>query len=455
MRAIGRSVLVAALFISLVPVTASAQRYLVDFGVNGGGSWYSQMLDESEAGFEGARFRAGWLVGSQLTVWPWSRVGIRANGTYTDRPIRADEDVLGLDDGRTLYGNVNLWSGSGDLMWRFVRGPNETWQGFEALPYLALGAGAKWVNPAGDDQMCVDPVENKTWECAAIHPTPNVSLAVGERSVFMGLIGLGADFRLSPRTALRLEVNDRIWKPPVYRIDNIVGNQLVLANSDSRATNYIHEIGGQLGLHVLFGLRPPPVVAVAPPPAPPPPPPPPPAPEPPREDAIMVCVVDPNIGTGARMQSAVFRHEQRDTLVTIDGQRRPLTEVVPTGVRYARGADWLVRGEPLTLTVGRETVRWLPYQTAHMIQPDRVVYLGNVNGFPVYADRDEVADVIGAINTARAGRTDVELGTLLADNAQARNVLMDVAFLYTPLDPVGCVFQPLQRVVDVIKGKQN
>jgi hypothetical protein len=456
MRAISRLVLVAALIVGLAPDTASAQRWTADFGVNGGYSWYSQMLDDAEvANHSGARFRAGWLAGSQLTFWVRPGLGLRANMTYTDRPLVADNDIAGRNTD-VLYGNVNLWSGSGDLLFR-LRQPAESWIGRETLPYIALGLGGKWVNPAGDHWTCVDTQEQKSWECARILPGQNVVLALGERSVPMGLVGLGADFRMSPRVALRAEINDRIYKPPVYAVSNTQGTNLNLP-SDERVTNWTHEVGAQLGLHFLMGVRTPPPVAVAPlPPAPPPPAPPPaPQPEAPRVDAITVCVIDPTATGGVRMQTASFRHATRDTVVMVDGQARPLAQVVGTGVMTARNANWYVRGEPLTITINRADVRYLPYQTATRIEPARIVYIGSVQGFPVYADRDEIADVLPALQTARGTRTgaDADLGRMLAGvDARTRDTVQRAAFLYVPMDPYGCVFQPVQRVEDVRKGK--
>jgi hypothetical protein len=173
------------------------------------------------------------------------------------------------------------------------------------------------------------------------------------------------------------------------------------------------------------------------------------------ERAVTVCVIDPAAPNGIRMQTATFREQQRDTVVDVSGQRRPLREALPN-VMVARNAPFVVQGEPLTVTFGRETVRFLPYQSARQIEGTRLVYLGNINGFPVYADRDEVADAVERINTARAGRTDVELGRLLAGpaNRQAREVVTGASFLYVPLDPIGCVFQPIQRQEDVRKGKE-
>jgi hypothetical protein len=462
MRAISRLVLVAALIAGLSPATASAQRWTADFGVNGGWSFYNNMVEEANLGTaESIRFRHGWLTGAQLTVNPWERLGLRANLSYTDRPIERDgNDILGLGTGggEILVPHVNLWSGSIDALVRF-RAPNETWQGPETLPYLALGFGRKWVNPAGDTHVCVDNTASpaEQWECAPIATTAQagqVNLAVGERSTWMGLAGLGADFRMSPRVGLRLEGTGRFYRPEIYAANFGTGNQLNLPQGNERVSRMVTELSLTAGLHFMMGLQAPPPVAVAPLPPAPPPPPPPPAPEPPREDAITVCVIDPTATGGIRMQTATFRHAQGDTIVMVDGQARPIRQAVGTGVMTARDAGWYVRGEPLTLTVGRESIGFLPYQTAMQIDPARIVYVGNVQGYPVYADRDEIADVLPALQTARGTRTDAELGTLLAGvDARTRDVVQRATFMYVPLDPYGCVFQPVQRVEDVRKGK--
>src|SRR5690606_33257845 len=65
----------------LVASPASAQHYRVDFGINGGYSWYSALLGDDELGGADAdvRFSSNWLLGSQLTFWVTPRIGLRAN----------------------------------------------------------------------------------------------------------------------------------------------------------------------------------------------------------------------------------------------------------------------------------------------------------------------------------------------------------------------------------------
>src|SRR5690606_29054564 len=144
MRAISRLVLVAAVLAGLVPRDAYAQRWTADWGINGGFSWHSEALSEDAHLAEGGRCAAGWLLGTQLTVWPSTRFGIRANGTYWERPLKPDEDDLPqlANWDNELFGHVNLWSASLDALIR-LRQPNESWIGRETLPYIALGLGAK------------------------------------------------------------------------------------------------------------------------------------------------------------------------------------------------------------------------------------------------------------------------------------------------------------------------
>src|SRR5690606_26485283 len=98
--------LAAGAVILATAMPAEAQRYRWDFGINGGGSWYSDALDEEDV-FVGVfddfddfdvdgKFKAGWLLGAQLTYWVprifgWEdRLGIRANFAYSERPFELD-----------------------------------------------------------------------------------------------------------------------------------------------------------------------------------------------------------------------------------------------------------------------------------------------------------------------------------------------------------------------------
>lgn len=447
MRMISRVAMTTALLLPMVAGPAAAQNYRWDLGVNGGYSWYTDVLDgedlagATDAAFDDAKFDAGWLLGAQIGFWARPNIGLRLNGTYTDRPFEAGD--------AELIGNVNLWSGSLDLLWRFRR-PNSEWMGTEVLPYLALGLGAKWINPAGDPLTCLED-DGDTVSCTdfVITDPPVVAgpFVMPDQTRFMGLVGLGTDVRLAPSFALRLEVNDRIYEPKVFELDpadnSLVGESL---------GETVHEIAGQVGLHLLLGLQRPRVVSVVPAPAPPPPPPPPPPAPEPVEEAISVCVIDPSAPNGVEMRTAYFRPATRDTVVIVNGDRVPLDEVVGP-VTTVRNASWFVRGEPLVLTVGDERFEFLTYQGERYIDADRVAFLGTINGYPVYADRDEVADIIGELNDLRRAQATDDLSRILAERNDLRDELNDISYLYAPLESTGCVFQALQPLEPVQKGK--
>jgi hypothetical protein len=442
----GKVAVTTALLVPMVAGPAAAQNYRWDIGVNGGYSWLSDVLDNDDMGLpvgtefeDDVKFDSGWLLGAQLGFWATPSVGLRVNGAYADRPtVWGDANVID---------HVNLWSGSADLLYRF-RQPNTEWMGTEMLPYVALGLGAKWIDPAGDAPTCLDS-DGEDVNCRQFTLIDGANVAgpfgLPKQTKLMGLVGLGADVRLAPNFALRLEVNDRIYKPEVYAVaaDAFTGESI---------GKTVHEIGAQVGLHLLMGLSRPEFVSVAPAPAPPPAPLPPPPPAAPVEEAVTVCVVDPSAAGGLRMQSAYYRPATRDTVVMMNGERVPLRNAVGS-VMVVRDADWYVRGQPLVLRVGNEKFEYVAYQGARHIMADDLAYLGTINGYPVYADRDEVADVLDALADAREADRTGDLGDILDERDDLRDEINDVEYLYVPVEPTGCVFQALQPMAPVLKGK--
>lgn len=476
MNMLGRVAITTAMLVPMVAAPVAAQNYRWDFGVNAGYAWYRAMLGSEDTGlpdgtdWDDVKFEAGTRFGAQLGYWLKPKMGLRANFQYAERPVVAENYDLLADDTDTddLFNNVNLWSGTLDMLFRF-KSPNEDWMGREILPYFALGIGGKWVNPAGDPYTCQDLEEGEEWSCHPFTPWNRQDptnpanfgngFALGEQKVIAGLVGLGMDIRLAPNFAIRLEANDRIYKPQVYQTDAALqaDGTLELTNGDANASQIVHEIGADIGLHLLMGLARREVVAVVPTPAPPvetPPPPPPAQPAPPREDAITVCVVDPTVPGGLRMQSATFRYTEGDTVVLSNGQRVPLRTAVGN-VMTVRNADWYVRGQPLTMTIGKDKLEYTTEGGAVVIESSRLAYLGTVNGYPVYADRDEVADVNDALATLRAAQAGRDLGEILSERRDLRDEVEDVRFLYVPLESTGCVFQPLRMLEPVTKGKQQ
>ena len=466
-----RRAAVATALMLLAAVPTTAQNYRWDFNINGGGTWFTKMLDDEDIfdidvngdAFDrdigDVKFGGNWIVGSQLGFWFSPNFGIRANGAYTSPSLSNSEDLV--DD-------INIWNGTGDLMFRFKR-PNRRWEGFEILPYIAGGLGATWVNPAGDRFVEVDNIDFITGDedvivveghsgvpiiCGLLgcfgpdRPDfPGLdTLFTGERAFFLreaarftGLVALGADFRVARAFAIRLEVGDRIWKAPIDEVAPVEDFERTVVRITEDVGNTIHQFYAIGGLNFLFGLERPKPVAVVPVPAPPPPPPPPPAPE-----AITVCVIDDRSEEGLQLLTAYRLRTNGDTVVVMNGDTMALANAVrPT--MLATDADWYIRGAPLELGTGPQRVSYTPVGGARMIEPADLVYIGRVNGMPVYIDR---ASATGPL--MNFGPT-TDLSREISTNAEARAALQNVNVLYVPLQTVGCIFQGLQRQEEVRK----
>jgi len=450
MRVLHKGLLLAPLLAVFAVQPAQAQAWKWDFGVNAGWSKFTAMLDEEDTGLgddvPGAEVKwdGSWLVGTQLTYWAAPKLGVRLNGRYADRELEGSE----IDETGWVT-STNLWGATLDLLIRFGE-PAAEFAGMEVLPYVALGVGGKWYNGSEDQFTCDDGED--TFNCSPWSTGGGVNRrgwAYGEDVSLAGLLGLGADWRLARTLVLRTEINDQLFSPQIHRVTTIplVGTSVWPVNGDSEG-NLTHELGAQVGLHFLFGLAPVPApIVVAPPP-------PPPAPEPVpvtvRRDAVTVCVIDPTAPGGIRMQTATVI-EGRDTVITVGGTDRPFRESVGN-VMVATNADWYVQGQPLTMKVGTNNVEFTTYGSPRMVEATDLAYMGTINGYPVYADRDDVADVIDELNELNRARAGTDLGQILEEQRELNDELDDVKVLYVPMTATGCVFQAVQRQEEVRKG---
>jgi len=449
MKALHKGLFLVPLFAAFTAVPAAAQAWKWEWGLNGGYSILTNSLGPDETGLASdaagskVKFNGGWLVGTQLGVWFNPKLGLRLNGRYADREVR------GNDVPTNFIEHVNLWGATADLMFRF-KAPAPEFTKMEMLPYLALGVGAKWHNGGADQFTCNEP--DQSYACSPFVTGFTRGFEMGEENAVAGLIGLGADWRLSRSLNLRTELSDNLFKPQFHRTAGppFPAGTVWTVPDGTNVAKLTHELGIQVGLMFLFGVEPVPVVAVAPPPAPPAPPPVVETPAP-RRDAVSVCVIDPTAPGGIRMQSA-FVVEGRDTVIVMGGTDRPFRESVGN-VMVATNADWYVQGRPLTMTIGTGKAEFATYGTPRMITGSDLAYLGTVNGYPVYADADDVKDVISELNELRAAQAGRDLGEILNQQKDLRNSLEAVKVLYVPTTATGCVFQAVQRQEEVRKGK--
>jgi hypothetical protein len=111
-----------------------------------------------------------------------------------------------------------------------------------------------------------------------------------------------------------------------------------------------------------------------------------------------------------------------------------------------------VRGSPLTITVGTQKLEYATYGSARVIESTDLSFLGTVNGVPVYADKNEVAEVIKELDDLRAANAGKDLGQILEEHRELRDEIDDVKVLYVPMTATGCTFQAVQLQEEVRKG---
>jgi hypothetical protein len=425
MKMIYKGLLMLPLVAAVATTPANAQSWKWDFGVNAGYAGYTSALKPDDTGLakdaagSSVKWKGGRILGAQLGLNFNPKLGVRLNARQADRPLIGSS----VTDGSTFASSTNLWTATADLLFRF-KAPAAEYTKMEMLPYLAVGAGAKWHNGASDNFTCTD--ATNSYNCSPFvtgAPTTPRGFAFGEENTVAGLLGLGADWRIARSIAIRTELSDVIYKPQFHTATIPAAGSTTWTVSEDNVASVVHELGVQVGLHFLFGVARPPVVAIAPAPVAPPAPTPAPAPAV-RRESINVCVIDPTASNGIRMQNAVLI-EGRDTVVTVNGSDRPLSESIGH-VMVASGSDWYIQGRPLTLTVGTKKTEFITYGAARRIEPSDLAFVGSVDGYPVYADKNEVK------NTSTA--------------------LSDVKVLYVPMNASGCVFQAVQRQDEVRKG---
>ena len=459
----GFTALALASFVS-TPIMAQAYRW--DASINGGGTVFTNLLGSNDDIITNAslidtdaiKFRPSWIAGGQLGYWFARNFGVRANFAYSAPDFRQG-DIHLFDD-------INVWNGTGDLLFRFVK-PNKEWKGTEVLPYFAAGLGATWVNPPGNAFIEVDdgfftefpetfpvtvegrsgiPVICRVGICngPATPGFPGIGgiPVLGERTLFLkegakfaGLLGLGADFRFAPNFAVRLEVGDRIWKAPFDEVAT-EENVFFIVRKIDEIGKTINQFYGTLGLAVPFGLiHVPKAVAVRPAPAPPPPPPPPP---PPATETITVCVVDVTAPTGLAVLTGERNLQTGDTTVIRSGVATPISAAVGN-VIVAGSADWFVRGEPLGIGTDKNKLIFLPVGSSRVIDANELDFIGTVNGLAVYVDRTVKTGALAVLGP----NTDVTM--IVNQNKGVHDALDKVTTLYVPASGSGCVFQEMAR----------
>jgi hypothetical protein len=255
--------------------------------------------------------------------------------------------------------------------------------------------------------------------------------------------GAAIDYFLSPSVALRLEAKD-YWTndSPYVRLstgeDHDGGHNLQFNGG------LAFYFGGRRVAEPGFVSQEP--VIVTPPPAPAPPPPPP----PPAEEMVTMCIVDPN-GFSVRTIEAISIPSENRIYVNRNGQRVLFSTAYPaTGPIYVRNATWYMNDQPLVvnLETGNVTVpadqrnrlELVTFGSAGTRNAADLVFIGTVNGTPIYANRTDVAPFRTRLDAQLATSTD--LGTIMRADADLAREIGAVDSYYVAVEP-NCVFQPV------------
>jgi len=119
--------LVLALAVTAAAGDAAAQDYEWAASWNAGGTYFTAL--NTDSGAEDLTFDPGWIMGLQFERWlGGGRIGLRANGAITERPLELDGDSRG----------IGIWMLDADVLLRLMPArPERTVQA-----YLLAGVGA-------------------------------------------------------------------------------------------------------------------------------------------------------------------------------------------------------------------------------------------------------------------------------------------------------------------------
>lgn len=405
-----------------MPASAQQRIPAMELGVYGGGAWSSEWLGinddfvglgaEDDAG-GGFGIGVAPLFGANASWYLTPTFALRLHGAYmpSEFPTR-DEDaavtafgalgpavvsVNALEEDDSAY-PLNNWLADASLVFRPYVQSRSDWL---ASTYFFLGGGVMVTDVAGQGDAG-DLLGVGSSDCVDAYEALGACLAyeLDHATVGQGTAGFGLNFfPLSGRLGLFGELAVHGYDSPFHTPDE---DEAAFASSLAE-DRFVWTPRAALGVKLSLGDMSPPVV-VAPPvdPAPVPAPPPAPAPE---ERPLTVCVVDDGALTNV---AATYLPAAGDTVVMVQGQRRPFSETYPTAAPdYAAGTTWYVNGDEVRLE-DRDYVRFgVPRLITGTTQLQRV---GDFEGVGVFAETGAEAPY---------------------------------PVLYVPLRP-GCEFQPYQ-----------
>lgn len=417
MNKILKGVTVSVALVGLLAVPVSAQTGWGSLGLHA--SWLNPG-EIAEGPTESLNWDETFGLGADLDFWfgQARRWGLGFEGTWTNgSELDTSPGPLGGD-----YGSpVDIWQYDASLQVRLARPTMNT----RVLPWLSLGAGGYMVNPDDESESPFPLVIEEA----------DVRLDTESHTEFAIVGGIGLDFFLSPGVALRLEAKDYYTHDsPYQRLSSAEfhdGGHNLLFNA-----GLAFHFGGRQVEEPGFVREEPEVVVVAP------------RPEPVIvEENITVCVVDDD-GYDLRTVQAIRIPSRNETVVMQNGQRVAFSTVYPTtSPLYAKSSTWYMNDQPLVVYLDdsstmtdRNRLEFVRFGTAARRPASDLVFVGTINGTPVYGARADVQPFQTRLE--RHLSMHGELGDIFDADPELAVEFGEINSLYVPVEP-DCVFQPV------------
>lgn len=388
MKRLLTSAAVAAVLVAGAGSDAQAQEMMMnrraslfDLGLYAGYSWTSDWA--TSANFPNPTIGDAPVFGATATFWANPFIGVRSHLAYIPSGFgpRSDNAVVGFP-GRGLRPVPDFFDSDGRYVNNYLYDLNLVFRPLFAMEngilsslYGFLGGGALTTNVAGNDG-CVFPYN---LESACLPLDPRLA------TVGQGTAGLGFNVIAFPGLAgvgIFAEGAAHVYDSPMHFGPAWTGNPRVPGAVDE---DFVLTARGVAGLKFAFGDVGPEEAIVVPPPPPPPPPAPVPVPVPVTppppvvENPIRVCVIQ---GTALTDVDAIYVPSRGDTLVVVNGVRRPFAEVYPAvAPQYAASATWYVNNDRFTF-MNRNYVK---FGLTRVISPNELTRIGETQGVGVYA----------------------------------------------------------------------
>jgi len=435
MKRILMGLTVSTALIAMLALPVQAQTGSWALGLHAG---YMNPGDIAEGPQETLNFDETIGIGAGLDFWFGAarRWGLALEGTWTN--WNEWDTNFGGDFGHP----TQMLQYDAALQFRLATPSNDT----RFLPFLSLGVGGVSVNPDDDldsgfpAAFCDGGTGTSPEGGQTCDFTPaDVRLDTDSHNEFAIVGGIGTDIFLSPSVALHLEAKD-YWTndSPYQRL------------SSTEFHDGGHNLLFNAGLSFYFGglaveepgfVREEPEVVVQPEPEP----------EPEIvEETITICVVGED---GFKLQTvqAIRIPARNEVLVDRNGRRVAFATVYPTRTPlYVKNAPWYMNDQALVVDLDEDDVdvavtertrlEFVRFGSPARRATTDLVFVGTINGTPVYATPADVAPFRTRLETHL--RTHTELDDIFEMEPELAVDFDEVNTLYVPVEP-DCVFQPV------------